>query len=255
MKFKNVILKFLSLIFILNSVACIHTESYEVKTIDSDSEKIKYTDSVSNKKLEIKSVIYSDDKFPLEEFFYELSMGRFKKSFKRARLSYKPSTTQNEILKNLLSSGLVPVYVSIKNVSLQEQKVQYSQFVLVEDENHKYSAFNPIMLPDQIKQFSPAAVTANVYNVTLVTTTALLIAILLAHSPGNLNIPNSGGGLDSDFEIINKTEKTTRIDYRDYVIKSKTLKAQEEIRGLLFFNLESMQDTSDLKLDFLESIN
>jgi hypothetical protein len=243
---------FLCFVFFLNT-SCIHTASSETKSVEIEKTITDSVDILKVDNLQIRSKVYSDEKYPLSDFFNKLLRGDFKESFKKANLNYKPSNTKNEMLRNLLSSGLVPVYVSIKNTSSQNRTISYEQFSL-SDDRETYQSLNPVNLPKQIRQFSPAAAASNVYNVTVVATVTLMLLVLIAYAPNGIQ---GGGGSGNFFDepILNETQKTTRIDYKNYVIGKKTLAPNEELSGLLFFNLESMQDTSDFKIKFGETLN
>ena len=151
-------------------------------------------------------------------------------------------------MHDLLSSGIVPAHVSIKNISSNEIKVSYKQFYLTNGiETH--GTFSPDYLPTKIKRFSPAAVAANVYNFTVVFTITFMIAMLL--SPFSQGYSDSGytSGKKND-AIFNDTEKTIRIDYKNYVVNEKTLKPGEEINGLIFFNLKKIKMPHDFYLEY-----
>ena len=239
---------FICVILILNA-SCIHTQSYVVKQMELEKDNKKLTNTLTFNKLQINSVIYSEGKFPLSDFFSKLARGDFEESFKHANLSYKPSNTSNEILRNLLSSGLVPVYVSIKNTSSSELKVSFNQFHITNGSD-RYRAFNPEFLPREIKRFSPAAAAANVYNITITSASLFMVALLLASATSPYTPSYDGHGMGNENSIvINKTEKTTRFDYKNYIINKKTLKPNEEIYGLLFFNTEKQIDAGDFNLE------
>lgn len=259
MEYKSLIKVIICASIILDT-SCIHTPPYEVKHLEMKKENV-FPGALSSKNLEIKNIVYSEDKFPLSDFFEKLMAGEFNESFKQINLSYKPSNTKNEILQKLLSNGLIPVYVSIKNNSSTDVKVSFNQFNLA-NESEKFQALSPTYLPNKVKQFSPTAVAANIYNVTIAITVGVMIALLLR---GN-GVPNLGsGGKGSNYSnsenesksdgIFNKTEFTTHIYYENYVINEKIIKPDEVFYGLLFFKPENIKGTQDFFLEFSEDVN
>ncbi len=235
---------FLALCLAFN-VSCIHTNSYESKPVISANEKPSYKAVLKNPKMRIKNLIYSDEKYPLEDFLSQLARGRFVHAFKKIRISYTPSNSDSEILKNLLNSGLVPVLVNVKNNSRAPLTISYDEFYLA-GANGRYRSLNPERLPSHIRQFSPGAVAANVFNVTVVVAVALMMVLLVAHSDGQI--------LNADFseeKVLNPTEKVTHVDYQRFVIRKTTLAPGQEVTGLVFFSLESMADTDGFALDYL----
>lgn len=249
MKLNNILKLFLVLVLAVNT-SCIHTKSREYKNLYLD-EKSKPNQILNNEKIQVKSLIYSAEKYPLEDFFSQLMRGEFKKSFKKIRLSYKPSNTDNEILKNLLTSGLVPVYVQIKNTSNSDMKISYEEFTLA-SETQRYRSFNPAGLPSQIRQFLPSAVAANVYNVAVGVAVVLMVLLVLSQMRSGFSWPSGSSGSANE-PVLNSTEKITTIDYNNYLIKEKLLKPGESAAGLIFFSLESMQSAEDMTLDFIET--
>ncbi len=248
----NDFVRFFICISIALNLGCIHTKSHEFKSIELADENSRLSGLLQTENIQVKSVIYTAEKFPLEDFFSQLLKGQFKESFKRANLAYKPSNTENEIMKNLLNRGLVPVYIVAMNTGKKEIKFSYEQFYLV-SEGQRHQTFNPVMLPTQIREFSPAAVAANIHNVMVVTTVTFMLGLLLSGIPGNPSFPNYSNGTKSEQkDIFNRTQKITHVDYKNYVIKEKTLKPGEEVSGLLFFNLADIQTEDARTLEFKE---
>ena len=180
-----------------------HNDSYQPKAIASQY-------------MQINSVTYSVEEFSLNDFFSQLAKGEYKDIFAHARLAYAPG--HNEILKNLLSSGLVPVWITVKNATEKEKMISYKNFYLA-DGGERYRTLNPSLLPMRVKQFSIS--TENTEPI------VLMMALLLSQSGKNM-------------------------DSKNLVIDERALKPGEEIRGLLLFSLESMQDTESLNLEFKE---
>lgn len=242
-------MRFLICITLIFNTSCIHTKSNEIKQVELEKEKNTFTNTLLLKNLEIKSIVYSETKFPLSDFFNRLMEGEFKESIKQANLNFKPSNTENEIMHDLLGNGIVPAHVFIKNVSNNEIKLSFKQFYL-SNGNERHVAFNPDYLPNEIKQFSPTAVAANVYNFTVVVTITFMIALLLSPISHYSSGPYGGGYHKKKDDIFNETDKTIRIDYKNYVISEKILRPGEETNGLIFFNLKKLKNPHNYYLEF-----
>ena len=50
-------------------------------------------------------------------------------------------------------------------------------------------------------------------------------------------------------KVLNKTQKTIRFDYKNYILNEISLKSEDEFQGLLFFNTEKLKDTRDFRLE------
>lgn len=237
---------FLSAIFFINT-SCIHTKSKEIVPVVIDNNNNSY--QLLSNDLMVKSFVYSESKYPLSEFFDKLSKGEFKDSFKNVSLTYKPSNTTNEVLRNLLKNGLVPVYVTLKNISSQDMKISFNQFQL-SDGIYKFRAFDPSFVPNEIKRLSPTAIAANVYNITVSAVFSVLIFGMLTMASvapnGSVNI---NGLTMNDNKVLNDTQKIIHFDYKNYILNEINLKPEEEFAGLLFFNTENLKDTRDFQLE------
>ena len=152
-------------------------------------------------------------------------------------------------MHSLLENGIIPAHVSVKNISNDVVKLSYKHFCL-SNGKEKRATFNPDYLPNEIKQFSPAAVAANVYNFTVVVTITFMISLLLSpihyYSSGTFD----GGQRKKKDTVFNKTDKTIQIDYKSYVISEKILNPGEETNGLIFFNLTNLEKPHDYYLEF-----
>jgi len=242
-------IKLLVCISIILNSGCIHTNTYEVKKVELEKGSNTFAKTLFYKNLQIKNTVYSEGKFPLADFFDKLMAGEFNESIKYANLNFKPSNIKNELMHDLLSSGIVPVHVSIKNTGDKEIIVSHKQFYLTSGTDSS-ETFSPAYLPNEIKKFSPAAVAANVFNFTIVLTLTFMIALLL--SP--LSLPPSGPANSSKKSnpVFNDTEKTVRIDYKNYIVNEVVLKPDEEAYGLLFFSLKRIESTREYYLEYKE---
>ncbi|MEK6627059.1 MAG: hypothetical protein AABY53_00395 [Bdellovibrionota bacterium] len=242
-------IKILICIVIIINTSCIHTNKHEVKKVELENGNHAFSKTLNYKNLQIKNIVYTESKFPLSEFFNKLMDGEFSESIKSVNFNLKLTNTTNQIMHDLLSNGIVPVHVSIKNVSDNEMTVYYKQFYLTNG-NDTNETFSPKYLPNEFKKFSPPAVAANVFNFTVVLTITFMIALLL--SPLGHLPPGSANSSKKSDSIYNDTEKTVRIDYKHYVIDEKSLKPGEEVYGLLFFSLKRIKSAHGFYLEYKE---
>ena len=96
----------LAIVLFLNT-GCIHLPSAETKTVLPETSG-PFTLN-ENSLYRIESLVYQPEKFPLDDFFARFKKGDFIEAFKSIRLSYQPSNTQNNALKELIEAGYSPV--------------------------------------------------------------------------------------------------------------------------------------------------
>ena len=203
--------------------------------------------------------IYSENKYPLEDFFNQLKSGEFNESLKSINLKYTPANTDNKVFKKLIEHGYVPVYLNYQNTSQSELKIQFNEFQITDGKN-LLTPIDPINLPKNFKQFHPQALVANTYNITVTVASVAVLALLLASlKVQNFNFKDLDIAPNNDTEIIYPLDYTTRIDYQNLVLREKVLKPNESFSGLLFFynkknqNLEKyyLKHTRSTSLSFL----
>lgn len=247
--------KFLQLFLVftlLVNTSCVHIKSGEDVKLQLEQNANVQSDQTPS--YEIKSFIYSENKYPLEDFLTKLKNGEFAESLKNINLNYTPANTDNKIFRKLINRGYVPVYISYQNKSQSDVKINYSQFVITDGQN-TITPLNPIHLPKKFKQFHPPALAANTYNVTVTITGVVVLALLLA----SLRVQNFNfDGLDiskSDETIIYPLDYTTRIDYQNLVLNEKILKPNESFSGLLFFYNKKKTNLENYDLKFNDTNN
>jgi hypothetical protein len=257
MKSNLVMSLLVGLSLIVNS-GCIHTSAIEDRNL-SLKESDKTAEQMSERtSLRIESVIYSEGKWPLSDFFSRLMAGEFKEAIAKVDIRYVPSNTKNEILRELINDGFVPVFVRVKNTSAVPVQVSEAQFH-IEDGKIRVRAIESTQIPRVFKRFSSEAFIANTINVGAVVLafTVLFYAMAESDNYGNgfrlfdFSSSSSGGG--GDIKILNETEKTTRINYRNYLLKATTIPPHSETQGLLFFYNSSKADSKTFRLTFEEA--
>lgn len=242
---------------IFTNLSCIHVSSTEHKTLDLKSKKT-LQEITGPANLRISSLIYTESIYPLETFLKKLIEGDFNDAISTVTLSYKPSNVDNQLISELIEEGLVPVYVKIENRSTVPMTISERNFYITDNER-QFSALSSQEIPRAFKRFSSSAVAANAYNIgaTAVVYVGVLVAVGIVSSQGG-QFQNSGhlgsttnhsstAGSD-EIKILNKTQKTTVIDFQDYLLGEKTLAPFTAIEGLLFFRIQSKN--SDLALAF-----
>ena len=240
-------LKLLLVFTVLVNTSCVHIKSSEdLKVQLTENEKAQHHDSAN---YQMKFFIYSESKYPLEDFFTQLKNGDFTESLKSIDLKYTPANTDNKIFKKLIDRGYVPVYLSYQNTSQADIKIQFNQFQITDGKN-SISPISPINLPKKFQQFHPQALAANTYNITVTITGVVVIALLLA----SLRADNfSFNGLDiapNNNDIVYPLNYTTRIDYQNLVLNEKILKPNESFAGLLFFYNSKAKNLDSYQLKF-----
>lgn len=246
LKNKIILHFFLVFILILNT-SCIHVKTGEDVKVQLDQSKDLNFKQTEN--YEIRSFVYSQDKYPLEDFLVRFKNGDFTDSLKSINLNYSPANTNNKIFKKLIGRGYVPVYVSYQNKAQQDIKINFKQFQL-SDGQAALTPLNPVDLPKKIKQFHAPSLAANTYNITVTVTGVVLLALLISA----LQAPNMTlQGLDfeqSDNQVLNPLDYTTRIDYQNFLLTEKTLKPNESFTGLLFFYNKKSKNLDKHSLQF-----
>lgn len=249
----------LILLQIFNS-NCAHVSTRDYKTLDLTTPQRTLT--TSQPPLEIKYLIYESSKFPLSEFFSRLKKGEYKESFRRVDFKYYSANTNSKILKDMIDSGFVPVYIQITNNTSVPIDFSESSFVL----NSPSLTATPLtakQVPREIQNFNPKALVANIYNtgVVILVCAIILGAVLVASKGGsvpNFNFPTSDSSKFSESsepsesgEIYNDLQHTTQIDYQSLLISKTSLQPGEKAQGLLFWHIPDTSDIKEAKLLFL----
>ena len=240
----------LSLLLILNS-GCIHTASHETHKLDLESDGSKLTEPTLVNDVKIESLIYTEEKLPLEDFFQGVTQGRFKQAFAKIDLKYYPSNANNKAVKELLSQGLVPVLVKVTNNRKQILKVSEKNFALQQGDK-LLTPFDPYDLPNEFAHFSGEAFAANTFNVSVVVLT--VIAFLAVSSPGSLNpwycCARPKSAHSEKIVILNPLEKKIHVDYNRYIFHAQELLPGEFAQGVLFFKSNPSEFKSFQELQF-----
>lgn len=240
---------FLAFTLLINT-SCIHTKSAEDVKVQVEQNKDLKLNQTEN--YEIKSFIYSENKYPLEDFLTKFKNGDFTDSLKSINLNYTPANTDNKIFKKLIGRGYVPVYISYQNKSQADVKINFKQFQIT-DGKSTIEPMNPVNLPKKIKQFHPPALAANTYNVTVTVTGVVVLTLLIA----SLQLPNFNlNGVDftqSDTQVLNPLDYTTRIDYQNLVLSERILKPNESFTGLIFFHNNKSKNLDSYYLQFADT--
>ncbi len=241
---------------------CIHTSTTDYKTVELPTNAA--SSAQINNDWEIKSLIYLPSKLPLSDFFSRLANGEFANAFKRIDLNYKGSNSKNEALQKILDDGIVPVYVEIKNTS-QKSKFIYEKSFALANGKDQILAIDEREVPKEIRRLNPKAVAADAFNfgVVVIGMAAILVALVAvsAGCPGcnlwDLGRVGSGGSSPSSStgnnEIFNPVTKTTKIDYKSYLLSARKIEPGKSEKGLLFFRLKSQVGLQDYQLKILPS--
>lgn len=234
---------FVTLAFVVSS--CIHTKSKELVYLDIDASETRGLTPLlkpMDDRLAISYLVYTPSKLPLEDFFRRLANGEFGSALDGLNLGYT-SNTRNEILRELLDAGLVPVYVRIKNESDSPKTIAEKDFFLSSGPE-RVSAIAAVNVPREFERFHPEAVAANVINVTTAIVIIVAVVVVLAAACqancgglGNAGGP-SWGGDGGDGSILNDTTLTRQFGYRDYLIQATMLEPGASVEGLVFFRTD-----------------
>lgn len=237
----------LTVVILINS-SCIHTAAHINETVVlNQSDTGMNTVKLNN--LELKSYIYSQSKWPMEDFFKNMTQGEIATAFKKFDLKYQSANHQNHIINELLNDGFVPVYVKIKNQGEQPIHLNEKMFALKSDDRD----FEPLIqdqIPRAFDRFNQKALAANIYNAATVTAGIIgffvVIAVVAVSSNNQLNLadatstgPSGSGSGSGNDAIFNSLNKKTHLDYKDYVLNEHTLRPNETIEKLLFFKTKA----------------
>ncbi|OFZ31740.1 MAG: hypothetical protein A2622_04000 [Bdellovibrionales bacterium RIFCSPHIGHO2_01_FULL_40_29] len=245
----------LTVVLLLNS-SCIHLNSTDHKSVELENSKPLYQETIIFEKLQIENFIYTESVYPLEKFLKELVAGDFNEVLSKIDFNYKPSNTDNKIILELIKEGLVPVYVNIKNTGSNTVKISEKNFYIT-DGVAQVQALSLENIPRSFKRFNSKSVAANAYNMSVVfvgTVAALVVLGIISHGgtlPGDVW---SGWGSkkhssDGKNKILNDTDKTTQIDYKNYLISEQTIEPNKNLQGLLFFRYTPASSSLRLKLE------
>ncbi len=244
--------KILTLIFTTSVFAltngCIHTKPREIKivqTLPHDHFSRIETDCA-----QIQYFVFRPSKLPMNDFFFHLRKGDYNQAFHQLDLRYKSAIFSDEALNELVSAGLIPVYVNIQNQGLSDLQISESLFAL-DSSGMVHSALPIESLPQEFKHFSPGAVAANVYNTSLVVLAyaALLAAEVMSSSSTGLYFPDSSA-FPAHGSIFNEINPVTQVNYQNYLIHQTVLKPGQEAKGLLFYNFTDSALSDNSKLVF-----
>lgn len=244
---------------LLNS-SCIHTQSHEYKEIKNPNASTPPLMTKQFGDLQLRSVVYVPSKFPLSNFFTRLKKGEFTDAFKRLDLNYKQSNVNDEALAQIIDHGFIPAYVEVQNLGKESVILDEKNFFLSNGKN-QIKGFYSEHLPKEFKEFSPAAVGANVINtgVVIVGFVAILAAFVVVASSSSSGNPDfSFLGKDKDQVntndgVYNDINTTTKVDYKNLLLTKTEIKPGETMRGLLFFNFENYIDIHEHEL-FLSAL-
>lgn len=246
---------FISIILFFNT-SCIHLNSTDQQSVDLKRSNSLNLEKFTFEKIEIDNLVYKQSEYPLEEFLRKLIAGDFNKVLNNIDFKYTPSNTDNEIILELIKEGLIPVYVSIKNTGSAPVKISEKNFSL-SDGVIQLQALDLNNIPKSFERFNSKAILANTYNISVaIIGTVIVLAVLGIIFKGSLQLIGSGGRSSPSYssggrggaDIINSTQKTTQIDYQNYLISERTLEPDEVFQGLLFFSSTSAR--SNLRLKF-----
>lgn len=246
----------LSLVFLFNSASCVHvkeSETIEPKISKSDESKTKIK-LIPNG--EIEYLVYSEAKYPLENFFNGLMAGEFTSIITRIDIEYKPSNHSNDAFEKMLKHGLRPVYIKLKNSSEENMTFRQEMFNLCNSSDCKKSILKR-NVPRVLSETNPNAYVANAWNLTIVTTLIVMAAVILTAATGGVgrsgSVPSfTGGGFgrsSNDTKVFNETEKTLFLKFNDILIGDTVIPPKSEISGLIFFYTLD-QNSSDWDLSF-----
>ncbi|MES2746621.1 MAG: hypothetical protein V4655_14405 [Bdellovibrionota bacterium] len=236
--------------------ACIHTVSEERVSIEILALDKLGSTGASKDSLRIEHLVYTPSKLPLEDFFDRLMAGEFQESFRRINLLYTPATSDDKVLQNLLSVGMIPVYVRMENKDTRPYIFNEGDFTL-DDGAQRLKAIPAAQLPKALKKFHVGAVGANIYNTgVVVLVVAGIMAVMAIAARGQVgNIPTGNSLVNSEPEtrIYNATTKTTHLDYKNYLLTARTIAPGESGQGLLFFRAGNTFDNGNIRFRFKDS--
>ena len=64
-------------------MGCIHTNPYEAKQVELEKENNNFSKTLLFENLQIKNIVYTENKFPLSDFFDKLTSGEFNESIQQ----------------------------------------------------------------------------------------------------------------------------------------------------------------------------
>jgi hypothetical protein len=241
----------ISMVFFVSG--CIHTQSYERKTLEMPSES-STNPIFENDLVSIKSVVYMPSKLPLSDFFLRLRKGEFKEAFRRVDLTYNESNFDNEVLQQIIDDGFIPAYIEVFNKDTKPLIFDEKDFVL-SNGIKTVKGFYSDELPHEFKKFNTTAAAANVYNVSVVTVGFLAVLVGMVAVAGNATGGqpdfSQSNGLNPQNNFLNKTTKITSVDYKNLLISNSKLDPGASKKGLLFFYLGDTLDLKNYKMIFL----
>lgn len=247
------------------ATSCLHTRSRELVELDLDRRETAglrpLLRSAEAEGLAVSHLIYTPGKLPLEDFFRRLSQGELRESLGAINAG-GPGNTRNEILRELLEAGLVPVYVRIRNEGPRARAFSERDFFLAAGPAGG-RAIAAADVPREFERFHPEAFAANVLNVTTAVVIIAGVIVLLAAacsgsscsglhdfpfgSGGGGHGGSSGGG--SEGSMLNETTLTRQFGYRDYLLQPTMLEPGATAEGLIFFRMNP-QDADRYELRF-----
>jgi len=227
------------------TASCVSQPVHEVRNLNLARINTSGLPIRTNNDIQFSEMIYSGSKLPLEDFFNGVMTGQFTNALKNLDVLYHPSNTDNEVLLELISHGIVPVFVSIKNRSQKDLPFDPQKFVLI-DNRVAHTPISKKEIPDRITRFSTANATINVINVgAVVLLIAGILAVLVttrANIPSNLGSGgSSGSGSNGELYELKGTTFITKIDYGKLILESTTLQPGETVQGLLFFQTKNQK--------------
>lgn len=235
----KIFLRVLTALLYFSTMGCIHTAKNEHQKLEVQEPSPNDFSAQLFGNLQMQTLIYDEGKLPLDDFFVRLKRGDYKKLFKKIHFDYKASNVNNKILQDLIDEGFIPVYVKIQNNGDKPIKIKEKDFALINTEsNAKTLAFDSANLPKEFEHFSPKALAANIYNTGVVITGTVAVFAVMALAQGfqGYGGPFPGfGSAGEDNELYNSLQKTTTVNYQQYLISERTLKPGESVQGLLIF--------------------
>jgi hypothetical protein len=109
----NRIMHFLLLLTFILNASCMHVKTGENVKVQLDQNND--LNLIQTENYEIKSFVYSEDKFPLEDFLVRFKNGEFTESLKSINLNYSPANTNNKIFKKLIGRNyylIIDIFLS-----------------------------------------------------------------------------------------------------------------------------------------------
>ena len=230
---------------------CIHISRYHSSFIDLGNVSNHYNPPVAIDGLEIKSYVYLDSKYPFENFFKKLKNGEIHEAFKNIDGTYRPASTDNDAVTELLMAGYVPTLVWVHNGRDSSIEISEKNFKLSYDAQF-VEAIPSVDLPKRLERINYRAVGVNVYNtgvIVLVAAVVVAAALFAVSSRSNAGGGVNGGGSKSE-RVYSEITKTTTIDYNNLLIKPRAISPGETIHGLVFFKLNGGVDLSKVHLEW-----